>query len=172
MRLNSISFAALAVLATVVDCEAGRRWPTDGMFRSEGADFTLREEGGALRVDIPFIFVNETGRPVYIPSCNGPHPPVLEKFENRSWVVAYAPIVPLCLGQPVEIAPGQRYDYDYHVHAALPGTNGEPKFSVSPIAGSYRAVWSLYREKLSDGTVASLLPPESRTSNVFRIHGP
>ncbi len=174
MRLYSISLAAAAVtLSLAVDCELRDPVsPTDGMLRTGATEYVVRQENGLLRTEIGLTFVNRTGGAVYIPSCHGPYPPVLEKVVDGQWVIAYAPIVLLCLEQPVAIAPGKSYDFAYRVHAALPGTNAGPQFSVTPIAGTYRAVWGLFSEKLADGTTTKPLAAESRTSNTFQLREP
>jgi hypothetical protein len=77
--------------------------------------------------------------------------------------------MPLCLGAPIAIEPGETIDLQYGIVAGPPGTRIAPQFKVSSIDGLYRMVWNVYQELRPDGTLGELLPFERRVSNSFTI---
>jgi hypothetical protein len=114
-------------------------------------------------VTIGVSFRNPTFNEVQIPTCHSPYPPVLEKLGRNGWVTAYSPVVLLCLGPPVRIAPGAAYSMTYRVIGArLP--NSAPRFEVDEIAGTYRLNWHALRTESG-----SRLPSAYRTSKPFQL---
>ena len=114
-------------------------------------------------VTIGVSFRNPTFNEVHIPGCVGPYPPVLEKRGQDGWVIAYSPIVLLCLGTPVRVAPGAAYSMAYRVIGARqPRTY--PRFEVDEIAGTYRLNWRALRTESG-----SRLPSADRTSRPFQL---
>lgn len=139
--------------------------------RTDSAVYHVRTTPYTYELAIGVTYSNATGKPVFIPSCHGPTPPVLEKWEEGRWVRAYDPPVELCLGPPVVIEAGQVYAYTYNIHAArLP--NAIPKFEVAEIPGTYRLRWRLLGTWAPDGPEPGLgeeLALEHSISNTFRI---
>ncbi len=129
--------------------------------QTDSSVYHVRTAGG-YQATIVLTYTNPTAAPVYIASCGGPHPPLIEKWENGEWVTAYNPPVPLCYSPPVEIQPGQAYTYTYRVIVGLPADNAYPKFQVSEIPGTYRLRWLLR------GPDAPL-PLEQTISNTFEL---
>lgn len=114
-------------------------------------------------VTIEVSFTNTTSVEVRIPTCRIPHPPVLEKLQSGQWVLAYSPVVLLCLGPAVTIAPEEQYRMTYRVSAARRAKT-YPRFEVDEISGTYRINWSaLYTES------GDRLPPNQRTSGPFQL---
>ena len=94
---------------------------------------------------------------------------VKTKRVGGKWVVAYQPVVMLCLGPPLEIAPGASYVYRDDVVAGTPGSTAQPQFQVTPLSGTYRAVWGVHGARPDGGGPGQLLPAASRTSNEFQL---
>jgi hypothetical protein len=114
-------------------------------------------------------FTNRTNGAVYLPVCKGVLPPHLEKRVNDEWVLAHAPIIPLCLGSPVKIKSGKSYRYIFKMQARLPTYEG-PGFYPEEVAGTYRLVWEIYETWTPDKyPLGKLLPLEKRVSNEFRL---
>ena len=114
-------------------------------------------------VVIPVTFTNPMGGEVRIPSCHSPYPPVLEKLTENGWVVAYRPVVLLCITPPVRVRSGEQYQMLYHVIAGLAPNTG-PRFQVPELTGTYRVNWQALRT--SSG---SALPEEARVSEPFEL---
>ena len=142
--------------------------------QTDRAEYAVRYTQQLAELTIGVKYVNRTGGTVYLPTCQVPHPPVLEKRVGTGWVAAYRAPVLMCLGPPVVIRPGERYDYTFKVSAGRPGTNYFPQFEVAEITGTYRLVWGLLGTWDPDGSGPGLgrpLPLEQRVSNEFRITG-
>jgi hypothetical protein len=139
--------------------------------RTDSAVYHVRTTEDSHELTIEVTYTNPTGSTVYIPTCHSPHPPVLEKWQEDTWVTAYAPVVPLCLGAPVVIADGDVYAYTYRISAAR-SANWYPRFEVPEIPGTYRLVWRILGTWTPDGPEPGLgreLPLEQRVSNTFEI---
>jgi hypothetical protein len=96
---------------------------------------------------------------------------LIEKKEHRHWVVAFAPVVPACLGPPEIIGPGATYEYTYQVQAYLPGSRVMPQFETD-IPGIYRLVWSAYRTwtpNSGEPRLGQELPRNAGISNEFEL---
>lgn len=171
MRMTVRTLAAITLGAATLGCNNdGPLGPGDGSLRTDRASYAVTRSGDLLAVAIDFTYTNHTGGPVYLTGCRGPNPPTLEKRVGSTWVTAYSPIVDLCLGPPVEIASGASYSYHDEIAAGAPGSNIGPQFQVSPLAGTYRAVWAVYAAMPDGSGAAPLLPEASRTSNEFELH--
>ena len=112
---------------------------------------------------VSFVYTNSTGGNVYISGCHGPHPPDLQKVENGLWVTVFIPIVAACADPLFRIAPEQRYEGEYHITASR--QDGWPRSGVTPVSGTYRLVWGLFRSSNDTGG----LPLQQRVSNRFEI---
>ncbi len=125
----------------------------------------------AFKVNINISYTNRTGSTVYIPTCQGPLQPNLEKKVKGKWVVAYGPGGRMCRGAPVRIEPGETYRDTFKVEAFWPRRNSNLDFFDEEIEGAYRLVYDLHdiyvfplgREP------DRLLPLEERISNEFRL---
>jgi hypothetical protein len=118
------------------------------------------------------VYTNTRARAVYLPTCHGVHPPVLEKWVQGAWIETYAQVVPACLGPPEVIGPGEAYHYAFDILAAPRGSNRAPQFTVPEIPGSYRLVWDIYGTWTPSGAEPGLgrkLQLEARVSNAFQL---
>lgn len=123
-------------------------------------------------VSIPFVYTNKTGRKVYLPTCNGAHPPVLEKWVQGAWIEAYASVALMCQGPPKVVAPGDEYCHTFEILAHPRGSNWLPQFALNKIRGAYRLVWTIYETWTPNSPEPGLglvLPLEARVSNTFHF---
>jgi hypothetical protein len=131
--------------------------------QTDSSVYHVRTTEYARELTVALTFANPTGRRVYIPTCHSPHPPILEKWENETWVIAYYPIVLACAGPPVVIDAGAQYRYTYHL--VVPhGPNTYPRFEVAEVPGTYRLVWNALGTSSGEQ-----LPLHHRVSNTFVI---
>jgi hypothetical protein len=135
--------------------------------------YLLNDSAGIARLTIPFTYRNDTGQPVYLPTCRGVQPPRLEKLVGDRWIVAYAPIVSFCQGVPLTVRPGDSFNYTMQILAGMPGTTYVPRFIVSEVPGTYRVLWEVFAAVDGDARkpvpVKDLLPLELRVSNPFEL---
>jgi hypothetical protein len=134
--------------------------------RGESRDPDGTLYGRYIRVAIRLRYTNSTDRPIYLPTCNGINPPLMEKKQGGGWVIAYAPIVPACLGPPEVIQPGKTFEYEYQVEGYAPGGRVMPQFNTE-VPGTYRLVWDAYASRNSNPE--HMLPLEERISNEFEL---
>ena len=135
----------------------------DGAFETDSTAYHVRTTDASHQVTIGATFRNHSAVEVLISTCHSPHPPALEKLGPDGWVTVYSPVVLLCLGPPVRIAPGDDYRITYHVAGTrLP--NAAPRLEVDEIPGTYRLNWYALHTK-SGGQ----LPAAQRTSNPFEL---
>jgi len=125
----------------------------------------------AFKVTINSTYTNRTGSTVYIPVCQVPSQPNLEKKVEGKWVVAYGPGGRLCRGVPVRIEPGETYRDTFKVEAFWPRQNGNLDFFDEEIEGTYRLVYDLHDIYIHPmgREPDRLLPLEERISNEFRL---
>lgn len=129
------------------------------------------DRNGDLTTRIPFTYHNSTGDTVYLVNCKGLVPPSLEKWQNGDWVPAWGAIVPACLSPPIEVAPGEDFEYTLQVNAARQGSNVQPQFRVADLAGIYRLVWSVpvHHYDAYNAHLGTPLPLKDRISNRFNL---
>lgn len=113
---------------------------------------------------IPTSFTNEMDTDVYLLGCKVPSPPELIRQEGGDWVIAYAPVVQLCLSPPWRLQPGETFRDTLWVEGFLPGYNAAPTFNTE-VDGTYRLVRRVYLDP--DGK--TVLPAALRTSNTFQV---
>jgi hypothetical protein len=116
-------------------------------------------------------FTNTTGSTVYIILCGNTALLRLEKRVSERWQVAYQPACTMEGRAPIEVRQGATYRDTATVIDML-AANSAPKFMVSPIEGTYRAVYagfSSWDPGTAGGPPGELLPEDLRTSNEFTI---
>lgn len=133
----------------------------------------LRKEGSGrgayLTGTMEFAFTNPLEHPVHVPGCQRPSPPVLEKWIDGEWVLAYANPIALCLTiPPYEIGPGETVRHEYRFFDDLSSRIGFRRLPVEEIPGTYRMVWEVFGE-VDEGVARDPIPLEHRISNVFTI---
>jgi len=112
----------------------------EGGVQTDSTTYHVTASDAWYAVTIQVSFKNPTREEVQIPSCHGAHPPVVEKLGSKGWVTVYSPVVLLCAGPPVRVAPGAEYSMSYGVIAGrLPNTL--PRLDVDEIPGTYRLNW-------------------------------
>jgi len=143
------------------------------LIQTDSPIYTVEETGGLARVTIRIAYHNTSDQPVFLPSCQGPHPPRLQKQVGDEWVMAYSPNVLACQGTPLTIAAGESYNYVFEVVAGMPGTNYSPRFNVPEVPGTYRVVWEIFHGAVGNETTPVItrdpLPLQQEYSNAFEL---
>ena len=163
----------VAVLAVVAACAGAcsdataPAEPTTPDFRTDSASYTLSAGPIAYQGTILVSYTNHTGAAVSFANCNGLTDVELEKLVNGAWVSVWSPVLPLCMSAPITVAPNATWRTSVNVSSAYPEVNAGPKFSITDIPGTYRAVWT---EAMVGGTgTGDPLPEEHRVSNAFTL---
>jgi hypothetical protein len=127
-------------------------------------------DADGLATEIPYVFHNRTGAPVFLVNCNGAFALTLERLEGDQWKVAWGPFLPLCLSPPIVIEAGARFADTLHVWGSPPNQNSAPSFDVADPSGTYRLVWnaalSSFQDRLPFGEP---IPLSYRVSNLFTL---
>jgi hypothetical protein len=118
----------------------------DSILRTGADRYDARVTDSGLELDpIAFAFTNGRQRTVYLPGCQGPTPPSIQKLVDGEWVEAWSPVVMLCLSPSARVLPGATYRDTLRVRAGLPSDNLYPKFETLPVEGTYRLVLGVDR---------------------------
>jgi hypothetical protein len=141
------------------------------LFQTDSLSYTLRAGSVGFDGEIGVTFTNRTSGTAYIVNCNEATALSLEKRVAGQWKNVWSPPIPLCLSRPIIVAPSATYRTRIRIFGGYPGLNAYPKFSITDIAGEYRAVWaqvlSSYRtDSIPFGTP---LPIDRRVSNRFLL---
>jgi hypothetical protein len=141
--------------------------------RTDRTSYTVRDTNGLASLTIQMIYTNNTGKPVYIPTCRGPQPPRLQKQVGDTWVVAFSPNILACESAPIEVAPGDSYPYTFRVLAGMPGSNYAPRWASSEIPGTYRVLWEIVTDVVGNSVrptaTRNPLPVDQEISNTFKL---
>ncbi|MEL6704413.1 MAG: hypothetical protein AAFU38_07905 [Bacteroidota bacterium] len=131
----------------------------------------LRDGHERIKFDVPFVAQNPTGAPLYLMGCNGPHPPVLEKYVDGTWKAAYDAVIQTCQDPPHVIPRGGERADTLRVIAFLPGQNALPTFDVE-IEGMYRLRWKIYASLTDQEHPVGRDPlsAEQQLSNTFEVY--
>jgi len=160
------SLVATTLAVSVAGCHLlrARPIPTGATLQADSAQYTVRLIGPLYRAAIGFRFTNHTGSTLSANYCNAPTPPALEKQRaDGGWVLAYSPVVLLCLTlPPFRIPDGGTYQGTVNLAAAPPGKNFFPVFGPDSVPGIYRLRW-VFRAG-SD--------PDDRSAQVVEIASP
>jgi hypothetical protein len=119
----------------------------------------------SVKFMINYSYVNRGRGVVYLPTCVRPYRPLLEKKVDGRWATAVESPEFLCLGPPVRIEPGERYQDSFQVEAFLPGGYILPRLlvAVQDIEGEYRLAHVFEMPNHQP------LPLEDRVSNEFKL---
>ena len=171
-RETSLPSALVSLLIVVLGCRS-TTGPSDDsphLLQTEEVRYQLRPDWVGLAVDIPYVFENRTGAPVYLVNCNGAFPLRLERLEGAGWIPAWGPGINHCLSHPIIIDAGAVFPDTLRVWGALPGGDVGPQFDVSDPTGTYRIVWmaalSSFQNHLPFGPE---IPLAHRISNSFLL---
>jgi len=171
MRCTPIFMLPVAV---ALGCTSARMATgTTAPIQTDAPVYTVAEANGLARLTIRMTYRNTTGGPVYLPTCQGPQPPRLQKQVGDQWVVAFAPNVLACEETPIEVPANTSYDYTFQVVAGMPGTSYLPRFSVSEVPGTYRILWELFHGAAGEPSKPVItrdrLPTDQEVSNTFQL---
>jgi hypothetical protein len=141
------------------------------LFQTDSLRYRLRAADKGYDGEIGVTFTNRTSGTVYITNCHGATAVSLEKRVAGDWKNVWSPPIPLCLSPPITVPAGATYRTRIWIFGGYPEVNTYPKFSVTDIAGEYRAVWG---QVLSSYQTDSLpfgapLPMGHRVSNRFLL---
>jgi hypothetical protein len=119
----------------------------------------------SVKFVINYSYENRSGDFVFLPTCVRPYRPLLEKKVEGRWVSAAESFERMCVGPPVQIEPGKKYQDSFQVEAFLPGNNIIPKLKVDvrEIEGVYRLV------HVFETRDHQRLPLKDRVSNEFKL---
>jgi hypothetical protein len=142
------------------------------LFQTDSLSYTLNDNLWGWDLPIDVQFTNTTATTVYFVNCNDQTALHLERSVDGQWRPVWSPILPLCLGPPITVAPSEVRSLRVWVNAGYPDNNVAPKFAGSDIAGVYRIVWhqalSTYDAKRTP--FGDTLAFEYRVSNRFALN--
>lgn len=174
MTLRTTLALALAITAaaTLAGCgtATGPHSLDDPLIRTDSAEYTLESTDRSWSVEIPYTFFNRTGEDVYLTNCHGGFALRLDRWDEDAgeWVVAWAPVLLLCLSPPIVIRAGDAYQDTVRLFAVHPDEKGGPKFQADEVGGTYRIVWIAASHGYVEGDGGGgPIPLEHRVSNPF-----
>ena len=141
-RSHSISIIVILAL-TLPACESSTGLARDDSrpIQTEALAYELRPDGPGFGVDIPYVFTNRTGSPVYIVNCNGGFALHLERRDGVTWHSVWGPAINGCISAPIVIQPNATFADTLRLWGAPPGSNIAPRFNRADLDGTYRLVW-------------------------------
>ncbi len=142
---------------------------SSGALQTFGDRFILERGSIGWETAIPFTYRNSTAGPVFVMTCNGPHPPTLEKWVDGRWVAAWNAVRLMCLGPVLRIESGATYSGSLGLFAGFPSGNYYPKFQFDDPEGVYRLVWEPLSSYQPQSPFGPLLPLDDRVSNPFEL---
>lgn len=147
--------------------------PNGSPIRTDRTSYLVTDSAGLASLTIRMTYTNTTGKPTYLPTCRGPQPPRLQKQVGDTWIVAFAPTVLACEGQPIQVAAGASYDYTFRILAGMPGTNYAPRWAINEIPGTYRILWEIFGDVQGSPSrpvsTTNPLPVDQEISNTFQL---
>jgi hypothetical protein len=143
-------------------------------FRTDHERYTLSQVSGGLVVNIPFTYLNRTGRTIYVANCRQIEQIALEKKRCEQWIPAWAGAYAACLSPPLVIPRGSSHSGAVDVFAGTPGSSFYPQFQVSDPEGTYRLVWNHLYWSFDPNRYpfGEELPSELRVSAEFTLAAP
>lgn len=171
MRYPSIIL--LPCVASIACVGAHMAYPATEPIQTDSPIYTYTEANGLAHVTIRMTYRNTTGGPVFLPMCQGPQPPRLQKQVGDKWVVAFSPNVLACEETPMAIANNESYQYTFQVIAGMPNTNYLPRFAVNEVPGTYRVLWEVFHGAAGEPShpviTRDQLPTNEEVSNTFQL---
>lgn len=173
--MRQVPASLFALLSTgVIGCAAVNAGNPNGPpIRTDKSTYVVTDSGGLSNLTIRMTYTNNTGKPVYLPTCRGPQPPRLQKQVGDTWLVAFAPTVLACENTPIQLAAGESYNYVFRILAGMPGTSYAPRWAVAEIPGTYRVLWEIFSgvggDRAHPVTTRDPLPVDQEISNTFQI---
>jgi hypothetical protein len=144
---------------------------SDRLIQTESLEYQFQPDWIGLRVEIPYVFTNRTGRRVYLVNCNGAFALHLERENEGAWRSAWGPALEDCLSPPIVIRRNATFADTLRVWGAPPGSNTRPQFDVNDPSGTYRIVWdhALSSFQADRYPFGPQIPLDARISNRFTI---
>jgi len=167
MRRAVAGLAVIIASATACSDATAPREPATPDFRTDSASYTLRAGSIAYQGIISVSYTNHTGAAVSFANCMGTTDVELEKLVSGAWVSVWSPVMPLCMSLPITVAPNATWRTTVYVSGAYPEVNADPKFSVTDVPGTYRAVWT--QATVGNTGAGDPLPEVHRVSNAFML---
>lgn len=135
-------------------------------------DLLVRPDGWQ-EVTIVFDYENRSNQDVYVPSCQAPYPPDIEKLVDGKWLLTWDTPENQCISDPLIIEPGQVYTDTLRVVAAPPESDRPERFLQVPVGGTYRLVWTrVVWNYVGRPPWGDELPLSLRASNPFELKSP
>lgn len=166
MKIRRLAYVIPVVLGA---CRATseRAAPEQPVLVTDASQYVVRTEGDLYRATISYEFKNSTGQMLSRTHCNVPPSPILEKYVEGKWVLAYALVELMCLTIPhFQLAPDSVFRGRLPMVAGKPGSQFGPQFAVESIPGVYRLRWSLRVGPDPESPGAATIQP---LSNEFRL---
>jgi hypothetical protein len=142
------------------------------MIWTDGDTFRFDRESGVRVLVLTATLTNEFRFPLYVVRCRTSALVSIEKHTDDSWQTAYQPGCDLLSRAITVVNPGKRY-VDVKRIALGPWY---PRFTVTEIAGVYRARYDVYRQYKADPStripVRDPAAEEARITNEFKIVEP
>lgn len=164
--MKPIPLLTLTVALLLPACDDDPTGPASPAIQTDRAAYTLEPAGEGWTAEIPYVFVNRTGRDVFVSHCGGIYSTRLDRWEGGEWVEAWSPSLPLCLGVPQRIEPGEAVpDTLFYVERAT-----DPTVDAADLQGTYRLVWVgiHFGDPLAGGWIGAV-PVAYRSSNAFEL---
>ena len=121
-------------------------------------------------MEIPYVFTNRTGGPVYLVNCRGAFALHLEREDDGAWRTAWVPVLQLCLSLPIVIETNTTFVDTLEVWGAPAGSNTYPQFDADDPSGTYRIVWDNALSSFQDSyPFGPQIPLDARISNPFTL---
>jgi hypothetical protein len=163
---------AVGVLLWVSACDSpmGPNDPELTGIQTIGSAFSFVQANGHMSGEIPYVFTNRTGAPVYLLNCNGAFGIRLERFKSGGWTTTWSPVIPHCLSAPIVIEPGASFESTISVVAGILGSSVYPRFEEADPSGTHRIVWTAALSSFQNVTpFGEPIGLEYRLSNSFQL---
>jgi hypothetical protein len=121
---------------------------------------------------VGYRYTNPGPDTAFIPTCQGPFPPIVERWTGTEWAIVYNSPVPRCAHPPIVVPPGAAFTDTFEMMGARPGMKYMPTFDAPAVRGYYRLLVPVFagpREPGNPFAEGGPVPPDRRRSNVFRV---
>jgi hypothetical protein len=169
MKLTQV--VTLAAVLTLLGCERAPFEPSNASLSTPAGEYELTDYPEYVEVVLPYRFVNETGRAVYVPRCNGELIiPRVEQLQDGEWVLGWEISYGCGAQGPAAIGPGEVIEGALRVQG-MKADRYYPKFDVPEGGGTFRLVLPVYVRNygLDSPRPEDRLPLEARSTEPFTI---
>lgn len=168
---SSLGPALGVTLLALAACDRAPFEPEQASLSTAASEYLLADHPDHVEVVLPYRFVNETGRMLFIPRCNhrAPVSPDLERLHEGEWVPGWETVYACAGVPPAAIPSGSAIEGALVVHGAK-AENHRPRFEVPGGAATYRLVLPVFTN--GDLAPGNRLLLESRSTEPFTIRSP